>query len=365
MPVLVDSVILRTADMRNEVTIRRRKNMKHKLSSQGIILIRKKGTPMMKSKIWIIFLGVFLLCVFFSVAAVYAAPFAYITNQGDSTVSVIDTSSNTVTDTITVGTLPDGVAVTPDGSRVYVANWFSNTVSVIDTSTNTVTDTIAVGSGPYGVAVTPDGSRFYVANTHDDTVSVIDTSSNTVTATIPVGSVPYGVAVTPDGSHVYVTNSGSSNVSVIDTSTNTVTTTINAVTNPYGGAVTPDGSHVYVANRTSDTVSVIDTSTNTVTDTIAVGSGPGAFGLFIGPAPASNNNGSCSQADLNAAYQRGYTDAVKALTSNGTTECAYYDFFTSTVHIPCFTTGGTNYWLDLGIYSGSPLLLDISNYGTK
>ena len=53
-------------------------------------------------------------------------------------------------------------------SRVYVGNWSPNNVSVIDTATNTVTDTIPVGvassSGPIGVAVTPDGSKVYVAN---------------------------------------------------------------------------------------------------------------------------------------------------------------------------------------------------------
>lgn len=36
----------------------------------------------------------------------------------------------------------------------YITNWGSNTVSVIDTSTNTVTQTVNV-EGPYGVAVSP------------------------------------------------------------------------------------------------------------------------------------------------------------------------------------------------------------------
>ena len=63
---------------------------------------------------------------------------AYITNSGDSTVSVINVATNTVTATITVGTYPDGVSVSPDGSKVYVANDGDNTVSVINTATNTV-----------------------------------------------------------------------------------------------------------------------------------------------------------------------------------------------------------------------------------
>jgi YVTN family beta-propeller protein len=44
-----------------------------------------------------------------------AQPFAYVANQGDNTVSVIATASNTVVATIPVGSGPVAVAVTPDG----------------------------------------------------------------------------------------------------------------------------------------------------------------------------------------------------------------------------------------------------------
>ena len=37
----------------------------------------------------------------------------------------------------------------------------------------TVSNTITVGSGPYSVAVSPDGTRAYVANNTANTVSVI------------------------------------------------------------------------------------------------------------------------------------------------------------------------------------------------
>ncbi len=119
-----------------------------------------------------------------------AQSFAYITNASSGNVSVIDTTTNTVVATVTVGDFPHGVAVTPEGSRVYVVNQGSDNVSVIDTATNTVVDTVTVGTSPRGVAVHPDGSRVYVANNDIDTVSVIDTATNAVVATVTVGSTP-------------------------------------------------------------------------------------------------------------------------------------------------------------------------------
>jgi YVTN family beta-propeller protein len=55
-----------------------------------------------------------------------AAPFAYVTNGGDNTVSVIDMATNTVVGIpILVGREPFGVDVTPDGKHAYVTAVFS------------------------------------------------------------------------------------------------------------------------------------------------------------------------------------------------------------------------------------------------
>jgi YVTN family beta-propeller protein len=90
--------------------------------------------------------------------------------------------------------------------NAYITNSTANTVSVIDTTMNTVIGSpVTVGTHPYGVAVTPDGSKVYVTNANSGTVSVIATASNTVVSSpITVGTAPEGVAVTPDGSKVYV-----------------------------------------------------------------------------------------------------------------------------------------------------------------
>src|SRR5262245_11504367 len=113
-------------------------------------------------RVYVFSLG--LLAVMLGSTPAEAQPFAYVGNEEGGTVSVIDTAVNTGVATVPVGSLPEGIAVTPDGKHVYVANGNSNTVSVIDTATNTVVATVPIGFGPVGVAVTPDGKHVYVAN---------------------------------------------------------------------------------------------------------------------------------------------------------------------------------------------------------
>jgi YVTN family beta-propeller protein len=191
--------------------------------------------------------------------------FAYVTNAGDDTVSVINPVDGSIVATIPVGDQPYGIAATPDGTRVYVANSLSSTVSVIDTVTNTVVTTIWDGVGPFprGIAITPDGAKAYVANHSGGSVSVIDIATNTVTGTIGAGSGPSNIAFTPETPpRAYVTNTFSANLTVIDTATDIV-----LVPGLYIGGGQPEGIAIdadgiaYIANRQNG-VNVVDTSVN-------------------------------------------------------------------------------------------------------
>ncbi len=231
-----------------------------------------------------IWMTVLLLTFCFSQA--FATNYAYVTNFGASSVSVIDMTTNTVTDTITtgIGSDPVYVAVSPNGQYAFVSNLGGNTLSVIQTATNQVVGSIGVGSGPWGIAFTPNNQYAYVANYNSATVSVINLSNNFVN-TIPVSTNPVGVAITPNGQFVYVTNSGANSVSVISTASNMVVDTISSTqfSTPFELAITPNGQFAYVPNYNgggSGTVSVIDTTTNMVVGTaIPVGTSPVAVAI--------------------------------------------------------------------------------------
>lgn len=199
----------------------------------------------------------------------------YVVSATGANVTAIDTNTQTATATIPLGGSPDTIAITPDGSRAYISNFTGNSVQVLDVNSNTLGTPITVPAGPLGLGMTPDGSRLYVASNTNDTVSVVDTAAGAVTgAPIPVGNNPIHLAVTPDGSKVYVSNANvPDSVSVISTGSNTVTQTINMPAGPSGIATAPSGRHAYVGTAAA-AVNTIDVLSDTlVAPTFAQASG--------------------------------------------------------------------------------------------
>lgn len=63
----------------------------------------------------------------------------------------IDTQTHEPVGSVTVGTRPWGLALSPDGTRLYTANGPANDASVVGTRTLTVVTRVAVGQSPWGV----------------------------------------------------------------------------------------------------------------------------------------------------------------------------------------------------------------------
>ena len=207
----------------------------------------------------------------------------YVTSD-DGTVSAINTTTNTVSNTVFIGSgsYAEGVDISPDGKTLYVAKYTNpGVVTVINTADMTVKDNITVGVTPYGVCVSPDGSKVVVANLKDATVSIINTQTNKVVATLPVGISPHGVCISPNGEYAYVANWFFNTVTVLNIKNYSVLTTIGVGNNPNGICISQDGQKVYVANFSDGTVSVINTGTNTVSSTISVVSNAGCWGVSL------------------------------------------------------------------------------------
>jgi|GEM_PF-5656708 len=218
----------------------------------------------------------------------HAAPYAYVTNTNDNTVTVIDTATHTVVGApIAVGYGPAGMGISPDGKYVYVSNEDVSTVSVIDTETNTVVGSpISVGSAPCGIAVAAGGNKAFVANCLGGTVSIIDTASRTVSETTAViSSNLFDIAASPNGSYVYVTDLANGRIVTLNAATNELshTTTGDLTHKPKGVTVSPDGASIWVT-RTGwvNEVAALNASTYSAIDTIDVN--PNPSGIAVNPA---------------------------------------------------------------------------------
>ena len=153
---------------------------------------------------------------------------AYVNNYGSAggvgsgngtTMRVVDLLSNTIiNEPITVAQAPAAMAITPDGAFLYVAcyvngNPGTGVISVIQTTDNTVVDTISGFFGPFAISITPNGEYAYVTNFGSNnfspvgtTVNVVNLQSHAITATIALGTQPAGLAISPDGTLAYVSN---------------------------------------------------------------------------------------------------------------------------------------------------------------
>lgn len=141
----------------------------------------------------------------------------YVIDSLDGTVSVI--RGNSVVDTINAGNgTTKGIAVTPDGSRLFVANTNNNSISIINTTSYKVIDTVNTGKSPYGIAISPDGLYAYISNSGSQNISILLISDNTIRVSLNANH-PSMMAFKPDGKTIYVMDLPGGNVTAMDSAT--------------------------------------------------------------------------------------------------------------------------------------------------
>jgi YVTN family beta-propeller protein len=225
----------------------------------------------------------FIVCVFLFLPLLHGcskrsgAPIVFITNERDGTISVIDSGTDEVIESIFVGARPRGIRVSPDGKRIYVAlstpmnrkyNHEENKILAVDTESGKVLSSFDVGTDPEQLAVSADGKLLYASNEDAGTASVTDVETNRVLATLIVGIEPEGVTISPDGRWVYVMAETSSTVSVIDTEKRAVVQTFMVGNRQRDAAFSPDGTRAYVPAELGKTLSVVDVAKHEVIATV-------------------------------------------------------------------------------------------------
>ena len=146
----------------------------------------------------------------------------YISLWGGRAVAIVSTASEEIVQQVLVGDHPNELLLNKKGNFLFVANANDNTVSVINTLTNKVSETIATtlyatqltGSTTNGLALSTNEKILYIANADNNCLAVFDVSrpgSSQSLGFIPVGWYPTNVKTL--GSKILVTN-GKGNTSL-------------------------------------------------------------------------------------------------------------------------------------------------------
>lgn len=246
-------------------------------------------------------------------------PMAYVASCpppcGNEGVTVIDTGTNRVTDTIPTDIEVQYMAVAPDAKHVYVAGeaGFEEgaAVKVIDTAQKIVVASIPLSHSPQAMIASPDGTKIYVLGSdpsvlpRHSTFYAIDTRTNVVVSTVDLpnfSELGPEIALSPDGKRLYVPGlyagpvNDSGVIYVINTATNTVVSPF--ASSPYEDfdsiAISPDNAKLYsryvllgppsVAPAPVPTIGVFDPATGSVKAKI-----PGVMETLVAFSPDSQH----------------------------------------------------------------------------
>lgn len=232
-------------------------------------------------------------------------PAAYVVNGESSTLSVINLTTNGVTNTIqlTDGTVtqmagmnmgkslayPHHIYLNPSKTQIAIAAPGMDLSAGHAVNTMGMVGKVAVLDAVKGVNVkvfdamgmnhnaiySPNGKEIWTSQMDDNgKVLVYDALTFTLKNTISVGKEPAEITFSSDGSVAFVANGGSNTVSAINPGTKAIIATIPVGVNPVGAWVGTDGC-MYVDNEDGQSVSIIDVKSLKVVETIALGFMPG------------------------------------------------------------------------------------------
>lgn len=134
----------------------------------------------------------------------------------DNKLFVIDMNANPpkLSDTVTVGSQPSGLAINSKGDLVLIANRAGKSVSVLSITNGLVKSLgdIPMEQEAAAVAITPDGKRAFVCLNLVHKIAVLTIDGQKVTydkaMDIPAAINPYNIDVTPDGKYAVASNTG-------------------------------------------------------------------------------------------------------------------------------------------------------------
>lgn len=200
----------------------------------------------------------------------------YVTAELERKILVVDPAAGRIVAAIDHEGSGHWLAVLPDGSKAYVANKNDRPfVTVIDLAARKQIGTIAMPRGTQGIAASPDGTRVIAMDLAEPTLAVVDTATDRVLERVRLADATepaYKAYYSPDGQWL-LTMAGSV-IDIFDAANlGAPQRSVKVGASPMGIAFSADGKTALVANHGDGTVSVVDIATAKVTRTFTAGTG--------------------------------------------------------------------------------------------
>jgi YVTN family beta-propeller protein len=151
---------------------------------------------------------------------------AYVASQDSAapSLTMLNVPDHHQADRIPLDHMPMTLTFTPDGKQLWFTEAGVDELQVLDSATNAIVGTISVGAGPSHVVFTSTGLLGLVVGDAGG-VALLDPPTGTSLASLTLG-LPGGVAASADGLTAYVTDQRSNQLSVVDLTTASETDTV-------------------------------------------------------------------------------------------------------------------------------------------
>ncbi|HET8650906.1 MAG TPA: YncE family protein, partial [Gemmatimonadales bacterium] len=119
-----------------------------------------------------------------------------VTTSGDW-MYIIDVATRQITDSVQVGQAANGIALDYTGHYAYISNQVDGAVDVVDLTSDQVVNSFAIGGHPQDVVLSPGSTVMFVAD-EDGSVQVWSVRENVSRGSIEVPGGAFAMAVSPD-----------------------------------------------------------------------------------------------------------------------------------------------------------------------
>ena len=191
----------------------------------------------------------------------------YVTNTKSDSITVIDTATFEVVDTIPLGRgKPNRVMFHPDGKTAWVVYDKSHDLGIVDAEARKLLRRVKIGGNPYNLNFTPDGRHLLVldwaSDTSTDEVIFYDLRTEKIDGRVEVSTWPAHSVFSRDGKRLYVSGETAGDLTVIDVERREVLARhVHGGGDAMGLALTADGRALYAAAGENKAVLKYDTAT--------------------------------------------------------------------------------------------------------